>query len=184
MNYIVLGELDRWTNALPSSLVNQVLKIEKEITDAACQMTKEHISRQGRCRCRAVKSLKFKWKNHPLQYPSFFWGCVKYTSYDRSLHDSAKSQGGTVWAILTEVGMSLLPTDAKHLHAKCSSLLGEVKASKDFDQIDQFNKLYGRPPETLPIKRVQDVVRSLRELVASVESIIPEESGSDHPSKN
>ena len=71
-----LGELDRWTNALLSSLVNQVLKIEKEITDAACQMTKEHISGQGRCWCGAVKSLKFKWRNHPLQYPSFFWGSV------------------------------------------------------------------------------------------------------------
>ena len=42
-----LGELDKWTNALPSSLIDQVLKIEKEITDAACQMTKEHVAGQG-----------------------------------------------------------------------------------------------------------------------------------------
>ena len=54
------------------------------------------------------------------------------------MHDSAKSQAGTVWVILTEVGISLLPTDAKHLHAKCSTLLWEIEASKDFVQIDQF----------------------------------------------
>ena len=179
-----LGELDRWTNALPSSLIDQVLKIEKEISDAACQMTKEHSSGHGRCRCGAIKSLKFKWKNHPIQYPSFFWGCVKYTSYDRAMHDSAKSQGGTVWAILTEVGVSLLPTDAKHLHAKCSTLLGEIEASKDFVQIDQFNKVYGGPPETLQPKRIEDVCISLRDLLAAIDSFIPEEAGKDHPLLN
>jgi hypothetical protein len=133
-----LGELDKWTNALPSSLIDQVLKIEKEIADAACQMTKEYVAGRGRCRCGAVKSLKFKWKSHPIQYPSFFWGCVKYTSYDRVQHDSAKSQPGTVWAILVEVGISLFPADARHLYTKCSSLLSEIEAAKDAGDIDQF----------------------------------------------
>ena len=72
-----LGELDRWTNALPSSL-DQVLKIEKEATNAACQMTKEHTSDHGQCHCGAVKTLIFKWESYPIQYP-FFGGCVKYT---------------------------------------------------------------------------------------------------------
>lgn len=166
------GELDRWTNSLPSSLVDQVLKIEKDIADAACQMTKEHISGQGRCRCGAVRSLKFKWKSHPIQYPSFFWGCVKYTSYDRALHDSAKSQGGTVWAIVSEVGMSLLPTDARHLHTKCSTLLGEIEAAKDFVEIDQFNKIYGGPPKSMPAKNFDDVLSSLHDLLTAIDSLI------------
>lgn len=50
-----LGELDKWTNALPSSLLDQVLK---DIADAACQMTREHVAGQGRCHCGAVRSLK------------------------------------------------------------------------------------------------------------------------------
>ena len=175
-----LGELDRWTNALPSSLVDQVLKIEKEVTDAACQMTKEHTSGHGRCHCGAVKSLKFKWKSHPIQYPSFFWGCVKYTSYDRTSHDSAKSQAGSVWAILSDVGISLLPTDAKHLHSKCSTLLGEIEAANDFVEIDQFNKVYGGPSESLPIKGVEDVISSLRDILVAVDSFIPEEAEKDH----
>ena len=70
---------------------------------------------------------------------------MKYTSYDRASHDSAKSQAGSVWAILSEVGMSLLPTDAKHLHSKCSTSLGEIEAAKDCVEIDQFNKVYGNP---------------------------------------
>ena len=76
-----LGELDRWTNALPSSL-DQVLKIEKEATNAACQMTKEHTSDHERCHCGAVKTLIFKWESYPIQYP-FFGGCVKYTWQSR-----------------------------------------------------------------------------------------------------
>ena len=146
-----LGELDRWTNSL-HSLVDQVLKMEK---DATCQMTKEHISGQGRCCCGAVRSLKFKWKSHP-----FFLGCVKYTSYDRALHNSAKSQGGTAWAILSEAGMSLLPTDARHLHTKYSTLLGEIEAAKDFVEIDQFNKVYDGPPKSMPAKDFDDVFTS------------------------
>ena len=47
---------------------------------------------QGRCKCGAVKSLKFKWMEEAIPYPSFFWGCVKYTVSDRSLHDSASTR--------------------------------------------------------------------------------------------
>ena len=130
-------------------------------------MTKVHTSGQGRCRCGAVKSLKFNRKSHPIQYP-FFWGCVKYTSYDRASHDSAKSQAGSVWATLSEVGMSLLPTDAKHLHSKFSTLLGEIEAAKDFVEIEQFNKVYGVPSESLPTKGVEDVISSLRDLLVAV----------------
>ena len=90
-------------------------------------MPDDEIAGQGRCRCGAIKSLKFKWRTHPIQYSSFLWGCVKYTSYDRALHDSAKSQADTVWAILADVGMSLLPTDAQHLYTKSADLLGEME---------------------------------------------------------
>ena len=63
-------------------------------------------------------------------------------SYDLVQHDSARSQPGTVWTILVEVGISLLPTDARHLYAKCSTLLSEIEAANDPVYIDQFNRLY------------------------------------------
>lgn len=93
---------------------------------------------------------------------------MEYTSYDRASHDSAKSQAGSVWAILSDVGMS--PTDAKHLHSKCSTLLGEIEAAKDFVEIDQFNKVYGGPSESLPMKGVEDVISSLRDILVAVDS--------------
>ena len=125
----------------------------------------------------------FKWKSHPIQYPSFFMGCVKYTSYDRAQHDSAKSQPGTVWAILSEVGISLLPADARHLYAKCSTLLGEIEAAKDPVDVDQFNKIYGGPSESLPLKGVDDVISALRDLKTAVDSFVPEEA-EDNPLLN
>ena len=69
--------------------------------------------------------------------------------------------------------MSLLPTDAKHLHSKFSTLLEEIEAAKDFVEIEQFNKVYGVPSESLPTKGAEDI-SSLCNLLVAVDSFIPE----------
>ena len=76
--------------------------------------------------------------------------------------------------------MSLLPTDAKRLYSKLSTLLGEIEAAKDFVDIEQFNKVYGVPSESLPTKGAEDVIFSLRDLLVAVDSFIPEEAEKDH----
>ena len=85
-----LGELEDWSNHLGSSLLDQALKIEQSDCEATYQMTPSFPGLgQGRCKGGAIKSLKFKWKEEPISHPSFFWGCVKYTVSERSLHDPA-----------------------------------------------------------------------------------------------
>ena len=78
----------------------------------------------------------------------------------------------------------MLPTDTKHLHTKCSTLLREIEAAKDFVAIDQFNKVYSGPSESLPMKGVEDVISSLHDLLVAVDSFIPEEAEKDHPLLN
>jgi hypothetical protein len=56
-----MGEREEWSNHLGSRLLDQALKIEQSITKAAYQMTASFPGiGQGRCKCGAVKSLKFK----------------------------------------------------------------------------------------------------------------------------
>ena len=93
-----LGEVEDWSNHIGC---RQALKIERSVSEAAHQMTPSFPGLgQGCCKCGAIKSLKFKWKEEPIPHPSFFWGCVKYTMSDRSLHDSAKSCSDSIWEAL------------------------------------------------------------------------------------
>ena len=62
-----LGEVEDWSNHLGSSLLDQALKIEQSVCEAAYEMTPSFPGLgQGRCKCGAIKSLKFKWKNQSL----------------------------------------------------------------------------------------------------------------------
>ena len=66
-----LGEVEDWSNHLGSSLLDQALKIEQSVCEAAYQMTPSFPGLgQGRCKCGAIKSLKFKWKEPIPQYSS------------------------------------------------------------------------------------------------------------------
>ena len=40
--------------------------------------------------------------------------------------------------------------------------------------------VYGGPSESLPIKGVEDVISSLRDILVAVDSFIPEEAEKDH----
>ena len=67
-----LGQVELWTNHLPSTLIRQAIVLERRVSEAAFQMTPSYQEGNGRCRCGGVKSLKFKWKQNPLDHPSFF----------------------------------------------------------------------------------------------------------------
>lgn len=55
------------------TLLDQALKIEQAVSEAAYQMTPSFPGLgQGRCKCGSLKSLKFKWKDQPIPHPSFF----------------------------------------------------------------------------------------------------------------
>ena len=77
---------------------------------------------QGRCKCGAAKSLKFKWKDQPISHPSLFWGCVKYTASDRILYDAAKSCSDSVWIALNKYPITITIKDCHALLDKCSNL--------------------------------------------------------------
>ena len=52
-----LGEREEWSNHLGSRLLDQALKIEHSVTEAAYQMTPSYPGvGQGQCKCGAVKA--------------------------------------------------------------------------------------------------------------------------------
>ena len=174
-----LGQVELWTNHLSSTVLRQALVLERRVSEAAFQMTSSFQEGSGRCRCGGVKSLKFKWKQSPIDHPSFFWGCVKYTHNDRHLHDSAKSCPGTTWKIMEKHRMAMMPSDVRLLHGRCSHLLTDWLAkepnSATENQCDLVAKIFGGRKQHLPLKSQKDVSSLLKELCSVVDSAIPKE---------
>ena len=134
----------------------EALVLERRVSEAAFQMTPSYQEGNGRCRCGGVKSLKFKWKQSPIDLPSFFGGCVKYTHNDRHLHDSAKSCPGTTWKIMEKHRMSMMPSDIRLLYDRCSCLLTEWLAkepnSTTASRYDLVAKIFGGKKQHLPLQ--------------------------------
>ena len=176
-----LGEREEWSNHLGSRLLDQALKIEQTVSEAAYQMTPGFPGLgQGRCKCGALKSLKFKWKDQPIPHPSFFWGCVKYTASDRFLHDPAKSCSDSVWIALDKYRITITIKDSQALLDKCSSLhtdwiQREEASTTDFDL---YTKIYGGLQKMLPFSSTKQVCTMLKNVLKMIDQCIPEEDNS------
>ncbi len=133
---------------------------------------------QGRCKCGAVKSLKFKWKDQPIPHPSFFWGCIKYTASDRFLHDPAKSCSDSVWIALDKYRITITIKDCHALLDKSSDLHTDFIAREEVSttDLDLFTKIYGGPQKMLPFRSIKQVCKMLETVLKMIEQCIPEDS--------
>ena len=163
-----LGEVEDWSNHLGSSLLDRALKIERSVCEAAYQMTPSFPGLgQGRCKCGAMKSLKFKWKENPVPHPSFFWGCVKYTVSDRSLHDSAKSCSDPIWEALDKYRITISIKDAKALLDKCSRLHTDwiQREEATGTDLDLYTKIYGGSCKFTSTKQVRAMLEKVCKMI-------------------
>ena len=69
--------------------------------EEAFQLSNYWEDEQGRCRCSAVKVIKFATL---IPHPSFFWGCSKYTPVDVYSHDKGIPIKRSCWTILDPEG--------------------------------------------------------------------------------
>ena len=170
-----LGELEDWSNHLGSSLLDQALKIERSVCEAAYQTTPNFPGLgQGRCKCGAVKSLKFKWKEEPIPHPSFFWGCVKYTISDRSLHDPAKSCSDSIWEALDKYRMTIGIKELEVLLDKFTRLHTDwIEKEASTVDLDLYTKVYGGPCKMLPFTSAKQVCAMLEKVSKMVNECIP-----------
>ena len=135
---------------------------------------------QGRCKCGALKSLKFKWKDQPIPHPSFFWGCVNYTTSDCFLHDPAKSCSDSVWIALDKYSITITIKDSQALLDKCSSLRTDwIQREASTTDFDLYTKIYGGPQKMLPFSSTKQVCTMLKNVLKMIDQCIPEDNSCD-----
>lgn len=177
-----LGRLRKWDGDLASDVISKVSGIQKSVGQAAYELSDYFQNAEvGRCVCSATKALRFGWKNDLLPYPSFFWGCSKYTPFDAFKHDKATPLRGTFWNIVSD--------DIKiaHISDKNLKLLQEKTAisitfwdgrNEDNAEVEellnQATTHYGGPEEDLPYKKTEHVILSLRGINKDLTSLLAE----------
>ena len=175
-----IGQQELWTNHIPKKVMQKALDLEKRVGEAAYLMTNSWKEEKGRCRCGGLKVLKFKWKTHPLEHPSLFWGCVKYNRADPHQHDKAKSCSGTVWDAMNQYCNRMIPSDLRQLHQKCSQVQVEWISRKDDDipdtELELMTKFFGGEERLVPFRFVSSICSALERLCGIIDSAIPENS--------
>ena len=84
-----VGKLNEWTGDVSSQVLAQAASIYEAVGHAAYQITDYWKPEAGRCKCSAVKALRFGWHSNPIPHASFFWGCSKFSPLEPSSHDKA-----------------------------------------------------------------------------------------------
>ena len=169
------GEVEDWSNHLGSSLLDQALKIEQSV---CYQMTPRFPGLgQGRCKCGATKSLKFKWKEEPIPHASFSGGVSNILS-DRSLHDSAKSCSDSIWEALGKYRMIIGIKDLEALLDKCCRLHSDWIQREEVTgtDLDLCPKVYGGPHKMLPFTSAKQICAMLEKVLKIVNECIPIDS--------
>ena len=126
----------------------------------------------GCCRCSLVKVIRFGWKVSPIPYPSFFWGCAKYTPIDSHSHDKGVPIRKSCWSILEPdsdsrgYSQNISDTELERLSNRFS-LIDEFWSEDtgidncDHSDIEQLVKIasevYGGPKDDLPLSNILKV---------------------------
>lgn len=152
-------------NNLPAKLLHRVYNIERSIASAGYQMTEYGGRGEPRCECGAIKVLRYKWKLQPIPYPSFFWGCVRFTPSESFRHDKAKPHRHSVYDVLSDNQDHL--TD-KSILAISDDLIRAVEfwqtAEVDQESLDAANEYYGGPDTMIPFTSPKSVITALKRL--------------------
>lgn len=162
-----LGNLKKWDGDLASSVIAKVSDIQKSVGQAAYELSDYfELTEVGRCVCSATKALRFGWKDDLIPYPSFFWGCSKYTSFDASKHDKATPVRATFWKVVCDEIKVASISDKNLTKLKEKTALAitfwDGKNDDETELLSQASDYYGGPEEILPCKNIEHIIISLR----------------------
>ena len=174
-----IGQMQQWVGDMPSSVCKSVFDIEAAVGEEAFELTQYWEDPQGRCKCSAVKVIRFGWKTSPIPHPSFFWGCSKYTPIDSYAHDKGVPTNKSCWAILDpdshNRGKSshISDTELDRLASRLA-LVDDFWSTREEEEDDlqqlltAASKHYGGRSEDLPladVASVQTVINLIRDEV-------------------
>ena len=175
-----IGKMQRWIGNLPHNICESVFQIEEAVGMEAYELTEYWQHAAGRCKCSAVKVIRFGWKTSPIPNPSFFWGCSRYTPADAFMHDKGVPIKRTCWDVLGDMenrGKSADLSDSELERLANKFILVDefwLETVPDLEEttIQQYvtsaSLLYGGPTQQLPladIEAVKKVVQCLRDQI-------------------
>ena len=174
-----VGRMTKWIPHLQLSICQSVFSVEEAVGQEAYELTEYWQDTAGRCRCSSVKVIRFGWKESPIPYPSFFWGCARYTPIDSHSHDKGIPIKKSCWSILEPdsdsrgYSQNISDTELERLSNKFT-LIDEFWSddvdNRDRNELEQLVKnasdVYGGPKDDLPLSDISEVrktIESLRE---------------------
>ena len=67
-----IGELREWDGGLSAAILHQSASIHSAVGRAAYQLSDHCVTPEiGRCKCSAIKILRYGWRTTPIPHPSF-----------------------------------------------------------------------------------------------------------------
>ena len=173
-----LGQMTAMSARLPIKLIDQVHSLKRAVAEAAYQMTDHWGSEQPKCKCGAVKIIRYKWKTQPIPHPSFFWGCVKFTPPDALHHDKATSYRHSVFDAVSNGQDFMLDKDLSGLADKLSEALSFWNSGESTSEdLEAASQSYGGPESLLPFRSTAAVTQALRKISSSLVKIHEERQG-------
>lgn len=178
-----LGTIKKWDGDLGSAVIQQVYDIQKSVSRASYHLSDYFECEDiGRCTCAAIKSVHFGWKVDPIPYPSFFWGCSRYTPFDAGRHDRATPIRSTFWSLVGDEVKCAHSSDKniKMLHQKTLLALAfwEDRGGEcEEELLKHAASQYGGPDDALPFKSVDQVIDVLKGIRKDLGDLVDERLG-------
>ena len=175
-----VGQLKQWVGDLPISVCKSVFSIEQAVGHQAFQLSEYWEEGQGRCRCSAVKVIRFGWKLSPIPYPSFFGGCSRYTPQDAYSHDKGIPIKKSCWNILdpdSETRGKSAHISDKELDRLATkfNLVHEYWADRSDEDAEGMLKYasayYGALQEDLPLTNIESVYKTIDKLRFEIQGL-------------
>ena len=172
-----IGLQARWIEDLPSSICNSIFSLEEAVGEEAFELTQYWSTDAGRCKCSAIKIIRFGWKTSPIPYPSFFWGCFQYTPIESHSHDKGIPIKKSCWVVLgpnsDNRGLSAHISDAELARLENKFTLVDEFWSEDIQDLEDgtieqhvrsASTLYGGQEKELPLRDISSVRKAVTTL--------------------
>ena len=122
-----VGELRQWDGGLSAAILHQSATIHSAVGHAAYQLSEYCVMPEiGRCKCSVIKILRYGWHTTPVPYPSFFWGCCRFSVAGAGMHDKGVPVRGSLWNIIeADDKIGSVTLNATHSEGQCCYCLLE-----------------------------------------------------------
>ena len=136
--------------------------LKRAVAEAAYQVTDHWGSEQPKCKCSAIKIIRYKWKTHTIPHSSFFWGCVKFTPPEALQHDNATAYRHSVFDVVSNGQDFILDDDFPSLVDKLTEAISFWNIREcTAEEVEAASQNYGGPSSVLPLSSAECVVQAL-----------------------